>query len=43
METLILALYVLIWPLVSLAVLAVIGTATLKDIRAARRDDRDLV
>lgn len=43
MQTFILALYVLIWPLVSLAVLAVIGSATLKDIRAARRDKRELV
>lgn len=43
MQTFILALYVLIWPLVSLAVLVVIGTATWKDIRAARREKRELV
>ncbi|MBQ0744507.1 MAG: putative transporter small subunit [Pseudomonas sp.] len=43
MQTFILALYVLIWPLVSLAVFAVIGLATLKDIRVARREKRELV
>lgn len=43
MQTFILALYVLIWPLISLAVFAVIGLATLKDIRAARREKRELV
>ncbi|MGO2147266.1 MULTISPECIES: putative transporter small subunit [Halomonas] len=43
MQTFILALYVLIWPLISLSVLGVIGLATLKDILAARRDKRGLV
>ncbi|KKO10135.1 hypothetical protein LCGC14_0026670 [marine sediment metagenome] len=43
MQTFILALYVLIWPLISLAVLAIIGVATVKDIRMARRDKRELV
>ena len=43
MDTLLLAFYVLIWPVMSLAVLAVIGFATIKDIRAARRDKRELV
>nr|WP_290830917.1 putative transporter small subunit [Halomonas sp.] len=43
MQTFILALYVLIWPLISLAVLGVIGVATVKDIRVARRDKRELV
>ncbi len=43
MQTFILALYVLVWPLVSLAVFAVIGLATLKDIRVARREKRELV
>ncbi len=43
MESFILTLYVLIWPLVSLAVLGVISMATVKDIRTARRDKRDLV
>tara|TARA_R110000868_G_scaffold45431_5_gene150761 strand:- start:14879 stop:15022 length:144 start_codon:yes stop_codon:yes gene_type:complete len=43
MQTFILALYVLIWPLISLAVLAVIGIATVKDIQVARREKRELV
>lgn len=43
MQTYILAFYVLVWPLVSLAVLVVIGAATLKDIRDARREKRELV
>lgn len=43
MQTFILALYVLIWPLISLVILAVIGIATVKDIRSARRDKRELV
>ena len=43
MQTFILTLYVLVWPLVSLAVFAVIGLATLKDIRVARREKRELV
>jgi 4-hydroxybenzoate polyprenyltransferase len=36
-------LYVLIWPLISLAIFAIIGIATVKDIRIARRDKRELV
>lgn len=43
MQTFILALYVLIWPLVSIVIFAIIGIATLKDIRVARRDKRELV
>jgi hypothetical protein len=43
MQTFILGCYVLIWPLVSLAILAVIGVATVKDIRTARREKRELV
>lgn len=43
MQTFILAIYVLIWPLISLAVLAIIGVATVKDIRVARRDKHELV
>lgn len=43
MQTFILASYVLIWPLVSLAVLVVIGVATWKDIQVARREKRELV
>lgn len=43
MQTFILALYVMIWPLVSLVIFAIIGIATVKDIRMARRDKRELV
>lgn len=43
MQTFILALYVLIWPLISLVIFAIIGIATVKDIRVARRDKRELV
>ncbi|MEA2118043.1 putative transporter small subunit [Halovibrio sp. HP20-50] len=43
MQTFIMALYVLIWPLVSLVIFAIIGIATVKDIRVARRDKRELV
>ncbi|WP_218927569.1 MULTISPECIES: putative transporter small subunit [Halomonadaceae] len=43
MQTFILALYVLIWPLISLAVLAIIGVATVKDIRVALLEKRELV
>lgn len=43
METMLFAFYVLIWPVVSLGVLAVICSATLRDIRAAKRENRELV
>ncbi|WP_235906789.1 putative transporter small subunit [Pseudomonas saliphila] len=43
MQSLLLGSYILIWPLVSLAVLAVILIATLKDIRKARQEHRGLV
>lgn len=43
MQTFILGLYVLIWPLISLVILAVIGIATVKDIRVAKREKRELV
>ncbi|MBS3666651.1 MULTISPECIES: putative transporter small subunit [Halomonadaceae] len=43
MQTFILALYVLIWPLISLVIFAVIGIATVKDIRVAKREKRELV
>lgn len=43
MQSLLLGSYILIWPLASLAVLAVILIATLKDIRAAKQEHRDLV
>lgn len=35
MQNFILALYVLIWPLVSLVIFAIIEIATVKDIRVA--------
>ena len=43
MQTFILALYVLIWPLISLAIFAIIAVATVKDIRVAKREKRELV
>ena len=43
MNTLTLAAYMLVWPLISLAVLAVIIFATIRDIRSARREGRDVV
>lgn len=43
METVILASYILVWPVVSLAVLSVIVVATLRDILCARREGRDVV
>lgn len=43
METLMLATYILVWPLISLGVLAVIVVATLRDFRCARREGRDVV
>ncbi|MCH4811866.1 hypothetical protein MLE19_11010 [Halomonas neptunia] len=33
----------MIWPLISLVIFAIIGIATVKDIRVARRDKRELV
>lgn len=41
--TLSLSLYILVWPVISLAVLAVIVTATLRDFRRARREGREVV
>ncbi|MEH6389703.1 MULTISPECIES: putative transporter small subunit [Pseudomonas] len=43
MQSLLLGSYILIWPLASLAVLAVILTATLKDLRKAKQEQRGLV
>lgn len=39
----ILALYILVWPLISAGVLYVICRAFLLDFRAARQESRDLV
>ena len=43
MQSLLLGSYILIWPVASLAVLAVILFATLRDIRAARRSGHSFV
>lgn len=43
MQAMTLAAYILVWPVISLAVLAVIVVATLRDFRRARREDRDVV
>lgn len=43
MQSLMLGSYILVWPLASLAVLAVILIATLKDIRKAKEEHRSLV
>lgn len=43
METLILATYILIWPLISAVVLGVIVFATLRDFRCAKREGREVV
>lgn len=43
MTTLLLAVYILMWPVIALGVLAVILTASVRDMRAARREHRRLV
>lgn len=43
MTTFLLGLYVLIWPAMALAVLAVILWATAKDVREASKEGRKLV
>ncbi|WP_227368757.1 putative transporter small subunit [Halomonas sp. M20] len=43
MQTLIYGTYILIWPTITLAVLLLICSAVRKDIRAAKREKRDLV
>ena len=43
MQSLLLGSYILIWPLASLAVLAVILFATLRDIRNSKRSGHGLV
>ncbi len=37
------AAYILIWPALTLGVLAVIYTAVVRDIRKARKTDEDLI
>ncbi|MGE6440898.1 putative transporter small subunit [Psychrobacter sp. NPDC078409] len=36
-------LYILIWPAITLGVLVLICTATYRDVRSAKRDNRDIV
>lgn len=36
-------LYILIWPAITLGVLVLICTATYRDIKAARHDNKDIV
>ncbi|GHB01182.1 putative transporter small subunit [Modicisalibacter luteus] len=43
MQTLIFGSYVLIWPVLTLGVLALICRAVLRDMRVARAEKRDLV
>jgi hypothetical protein len=43
METLILASYILVWPVISSVVLGVIVVATLKDFRVAKYEGREVV
>lgn len=43
MQTLIYGAYILIWPAITLAVLLLICAAVRKDIRAAKREKRELV
>ena len=43
MGTLVLGGYILVWPIVSLAVLGVIVGATCRDYLCARREGRDVV
>lgn len=43
METLLLAAYILVWPIISLAVLALIVTVTMKEFRTAREEGRDVI
>jgi len=43
MSTFLFALYILVWPAASAAVLALIVYAVLRDYRAAKREGRELV
>jgi hypothetical protein len=42
-EALWLAIYILIWPAISVGVLAVIWTAVVREMRAAKRGGEDVV
>lgn len=43
METWIFGAYILVWPALSLGVLAVLGVSVIRDLRAAKREKRDLI
>ncbi len=43
MQSYVLASYILVWPVVSAAVLAMILGATIKDMRTARRENREFL
>ena len=43
MESMLLTAYVLVWPLVTGIVLAVISTAFVKEWREAKREGRDII
>lgn len=43
MQTFLYGFYILIWPAITLAMLALICNATLRDIREAKRENRDIV
>jgi len=43
MKTFALSAYILAWPLMALIILAVIVTATVRDLAQARREGRDVV
>lgn len=43
MDALLLGIYILIWPAISLAVLVLIVSVTLKEFRVAREKGRDVV
>lgn len=42
-NTFIYGLYILIWPAITLAVLVLICTATYRDIKRAKRNNKDIV
>ncbi|WP_286875310.1 putative transporter small subunit [Marinimicrobium sp. UBA4509] len=43
METWIFGAYILVWPVLSLGVLAVLSISVVRDLRAAKREKRDLI
>ena len=43
METWIFGAYILVWPVLSLGVLVVLTVSVMRDLRAARREKRDLI